>query len=313
MARGVPTSQASRPSLLTIPLELRLNILTFLFSTFTIRHGFEFTSTANTSILRTCKQLLQEALPLFAPNIRLHFRSPSVMLDALTALPRTTVERIRHIRLKSFPFPLYATREHPFYTTYNMTETLCMLPGLQLDTLTVEDCFHGTGGNGGWGDVGTYDDIELLVSEDGWKEMRYITPSTRFMTGRFDPYKVREEQPKAWNQAITKADGESSGAEVKMYVARAPGLKGLTENPITRTIWEACPGHLRGNLRSAEDSVAEDREVMIVARRGLSANYVQDGSHLNKDIAWLMEQMKWQELKDSNKYLDGERDPAAHL
>lgn len=88
-------------TLLALPTELRSMILENFFQSITVRQGFEGTNTRNTAILRVCRQLFSEALPLL-PSVSFHFRSPVVMLDTLLPLPRETLEQIRHVRLKSF-------------------------------------------------------------------------------------------------------------------------------------------------------------------------------------------------------------------
>lgn len=191
-----------------------------------------------------------------------------------------------------------------------MSQTLCLLPGLQLDTLTVEDCSHDGGVYDGWSDVGTYHDVSALLIQDGWKELRYSTPSTSFMTGRFDSYAVRVEQPQGWNEELRKRDIKAWDAQVQMYLAVSPRLRGLTESSITRTEWTTVPGHLaQEDNEQFEDGV----EVMVYARRGVGAAYVQDGRHLNEDLRELLGRMTWEELKVSDRLLDGESDPSSHL
>ncbi|CAM6108065.1 unnamed protein product [Calypogeia fissa] len=81
-----------------------------------------------------------------AANIALRFESTAAMLDHLTTLPASQIALIRHIHVKSFPFPIYTDEEMISYTTYNMSETLALFPGLALDLLTVEDPYHDPGG-----------------------------------------------------------------------------------------------------------------------------------------------------------------------
>jgi hypothetical protein len=53
--------------------------------------SFDSSWNQNTSILRTCRQLYNEARPLLTPNILLEFPSTSTMLDTLTTLPPSTI------------------------------------------------------------------------------------------------------------------------------------------------------------------------------------------------------------------------------
>lgn len=275
--------------------------------------------TQNTSILRTCRQLYNEAGPLLTPNILLHFASTATMLDTMTTLPPSTIESLRYMRLKSYPFPLRC--DDHYYTTFNMSSTLPMFPGLQLDVLTVEDCFHDPGVNDGWGDCGTYYDIGSLLREDGWKELHYITPTTEFMTSQNDAYKDRVAQPTGWNKMLREKDGETSGAGVRMYIANQKSLAGLAEDPFTRSLWEAVPGHLLppppppdlGSFEGGWGNWVDSREVVIVAKRGAGAKHIQDGRSMRDKIKRLLDQMSWAELKKSGKYIPPEDDACAHL
>ena len=197
-----------------------------------------------------------------------------------------------------------------------------MFPGLQLDRLTVEDCYHDEGINDGWGDTGTYFDVQSLIESDSWKELHYITPTTEFMSSSNDTSRSRVQQPSGWNELLQARDGADSGAEVKMYVANVPGVTGLTGNPQTRTVYNPIPGHLSTNVQPLPGTMVNDlvsegdldaREVLVVAKRGINASYVQDGSQLNEKIRSLLSKMTWQEIKDSGRYLPPEDDPCAHL
>jgi hypothetical protein len=267
-------------------------------------------SNQNTSILRTCRQLYNEARPLLAPNILLGFCSTSTMLDTLTTLPPSIIENLRHMRLESDPFPLYRD-DNPFsYITYSPAHTLPMFPGLQLDVLTVGDCYHFSGHvNDAGGACGTYYDIQTMLEADGWKELRYIIPTTEFMTSHEDEYRSRVAQPAGWDKKLREKDGETSGAEVRMYVAGQMSLAGSTEPPFTRSSWEAVPGHLLP-LPPLPDW---DREVIVIAKRGAGAKYVQDGSTMREHIRRLLDKMSWAELKKSGKYIPPRNYPWCHL
>jgi hypothetical protein len=300
--------------LLTIPVELREIIFKQLFGSITVRHGFGSTSSTHTSILRTCRQLHSEAKPLMAPNISLNFKNTEAMVDCLTTLSAVDIQNIRNIRLKGFPVPLYAKKGAGYYMTYAMSFTLPMFPGLKLDCLTVEDCFHDEGVNGGWGDCGTYFDIESLLKSDGWKELHFISPATEFMSSQNDHNNARVAQPAGWNELLKSRDGEHSGAGVKMYFANGPKVAGLAEMPQTRTPWDAVPGQLPpGALMADMGSLdADAREILVVAKRGKDASYVQDGSDLDEDIKSLLSSMSWAEIKEK-KYIPPYDDPCAHL
>jgi hypothetical protein len=262
----------------------------------------------NTSILRTCRQLYNEAGPLLAPNILLEFSSTSTMLDTLTTLPPSIIESLRYMRLESDPFSLYCDDDRS-YTTFHMAHTLPMFPGLQLDVLTVADGYHFSGlVNDPWGACGTYYDIQTLLEADGWKELHYIIPTIEFMTSYHDEWS-RVAQPAGWDKKLREKDGETSGAEVRMYVADQKSSAGSAEPPFTRSSWEAVPGYLLPPPAAPD----WDREVIIIAKRGAGAKYVQDSSMMRDRIRRLLDKMSWAELKKSDKYIPPRNDPWRHL
>ncbi|KAH8662914.1 hypothetical protein BGZ60DRAFT_412264 [Tricladium varicosporioides] len=305
------------PTLLGIPIELKRLVFNSLFSSITTRHGFETTSSTNTSLLRTCRHFYKIARPIMLSNITLYFSSTCKFLDCLTTLTSGDIAQLRYIRTKSFPFPLYRDEAYFSYTTHNFSSVLPLFPGLQLDLLTVEDCYHDENVNDGWGDVGTYMDAMSLILSKGWKELHYITPTTEFMTSRNDNYKTREAQPTCWDRWLKENDGKDSGAEVKMYVSKESSSKGAAEDPERRMAFSALPGHLpKVALQTPQNRrrvVVDKREVMVVAKRGKGVSYIEDGMELDKDIEQTFQEMKWAEIKKSRRYVPPEDDPCAHL
>ena len=323
-------------SLLTLPTEIRLAIYKCHFNSIVVRQGHGSKSSNHSSLLFTCRQIYHEAKPLFVPSVSFHFRSPTAMLDVLTTLSQQQIQEIRHIRVKAFPFSLYPVDDDEdlhYYITYHFSDVLPLFPGLQLDRLEVENCFHDEVGDG-WGDglgdggedIATYSDIKRLLKNDGWKELRFITPKTGFMSGDWDKSNLRVEQLVGWNDYLKHRDGEESSAYVKMFVANVPRLRGATDDPSTRTSYSAIPGYIDSNgprpcaHRTGVDPETSDevkdliqREVLVVARRGKHASYVQDGSKLQPEIQKLFAKMSWQEVKNSRFYVDTESDPVAHL
>ncbi|KAI9703260.1 MAG: hypothetical protein M1836_007826 [Candelina mexicana] len=305
---GVQLGFMPAPStLLGMPVELRLMIYERLFRSLTVRHGFEVSSVKHSSILSTCRLIHQEAKPLLTPNISFHFRSTERMVDHLMILTPEQIQSIRYIRVKAFPFPLYPNTDFDCYTTYGFPYTLSMFPGLQLDYLAVEDCYHDGLDKGGFVDGGTYCDIDTLILSDGWKELHYTTPTTEFLTwdGGYEGERP-PSQPAGWNADMQDRDGKGSGASVVMYVSLEPGVAGATSHPTSREIYAAAP-------QNSDSSPNIEREVLVVARRGRNAVYVQDGSMLDPPIQNLLRQMTWQEIKQKGLLLEAEEGPCDHL
>ena len=138
--------------------------------------------------------------------------------------------------------------------------------------------------------------------------MHYIIPTIEFMTSYHDEWS-RVAQPAGWDKKLREKDGETSGAEVRMYVADQKSSAGLAGGPFTRSSWEAIPGHLLPPPASPD----WDREVIIIAKRGAGAKYVQDGSMMRDKIRRLLDKMSWAELKKSDKYIPSRNDPWRQL
>ncbi|KAF2178320.1 hypothetical protein K469DRAFT_599711 [Zopfia rhizophila CBS 207.26] len=280
-------------TLLSLPLELRELIYENLFSSYTVRHGFGRASSSNsnrTAILQICKQIHHEAWRFLPLNIQFHFRGTEAMLETLLSVDQPVVTRIRHIRVKAFPFPLYANGHVDYYPTYYFSNALSLLPGLHLERLVVEDCFHGFALLDGWRDVVTYMDIEALLKSDAWKELQYITPNTDFITSGYDHRRRRVAQPENWNALLQERDGETSGAEVQMFITPEPSNSDMPRDAITARPWSAKPGHeVMQNFRIAGPDQDLKGEARIVARRGKKARYIQTG---------LSEKKTWSQLKE---------------
>jgi hypothetical protein len=137
------------PTLLSLPVELRELIYASLFSSYTIRHGFHqhapATPANRTALFLTCRQIHAEAWRHLPLNSTLVFRGTENMLETLLGVEQAVVTRLRYVHVRAaYPFPLYATGRG-YYPTYHAGRALEMVPGLCLDELVVEDCWHGNG------------------------------------------------------------------------------------------------------------------------------------------------------------------------
>jgi len=216
------------------------------------------------------------------------------MLDTLMSVDQAIVTRIRHIRVKAFPFPLYPGKQ-AHYPIFYFNNALSLLPGLHLERLIVEDSFHGFGLVDGWRDVVTYFDIEALLKSDAWKEFVYITPNTDFLASGYDHRRKRVAQPENWDALIKERDGEKSGAEVRMFITPEPNSSASLQGIGIPQPWSAKPGHeVIENFRVAGPDQDLKGEVTIIARRGEKISHVQIG---------LSEKRTWKELKKSEELL----------
>ncbi|KAF2849978.1 hypothetical protein T440DRAFT_490216 [Plenodomus tracheiphilus IPT5] len=292
----------STPNLLTLPVELRELIYEFLFSSYTIRHGFKHPGTATednddpstrTALLLTSRQIYTESWRHLPLNCTLHFRGTENLLQTLFSLDQSTITRLRHIKLRGYPFPLYLSGRAEYYPTYYAANALSLFPGLCLDTLTVEDCWHGFGMGDGWRDLTTYFDIEALLKCDAWRELVYITPCTDFIASGYDARRKRLAQPQTWDSLLKERDGEDAGAGVEMWIVPFSQEDAVgdvkTEDGRVMMPWNARPGHeVTENWRLGTPEQEMKGEVRIVARRGKRARAVQLG---------LTQKTSWKELK----------------
>ncbi|KAF1998298.1 hypothetical protein P154DRAFT_262191 [Amniculicola lignicola CBS 123094] len=288
------------PAFLTLPLELREMIYEQLFASYMVFHGFGTSflpsspMTNRLAILQTCSQIKNEAWRFLPQNITFHFRGTEAMLETLMSVDQAVVTRIRYVTVKGFPFPLYAQGRPQYYTSYYFHNALSLLPGLMLEELVVEDCYHGFGLVDGWRDVVTYFDIEGVLKSDAWKTFVYVSPNTEFITSGYDHRKQRLAQPENWDYMLKDRDGEESGAEVKMFIT--PYLKGgavtnVREEKQETIPWKAIPGHeVVEDWRLGTPEQELKGEVKIVARRGKKVGVVQKG---------LKEKRTWKEIKSN--------------
>ena len=116
----------------------------------------------------------------------------------------------------------------------------------------------------------------------------YISPNTDFLTSGYDHRKKRNAQPENWDKMLKERDGETSGAEVQMFITPEGCTRSMSEAVEPRP-WAVQPGHAVIEDPSLATPDQEVRgEVQIVARRGRQAQCVVTG---------LSEKRTWKELK----------------
>jgi hypothetical protein len=96
-------------------------------------------------------------------------------------------------------------------------------------------------------------------------------------------------------------------------------IEGLTETPETRLNYETIAGN-RIEIGGFDNEspkeryrLQENREVLVVVKRGVGASYVQDRSDLHKDLKALQNRMTWKDILANGRYLDPENDPVLKL
>jgi hypothetical protein len=111
------------------------------------------------------------------------------MLDKFSTLPLGTVSKIRHMRIGGRDLKLsWPGESHEDF--YRTSWVLKLLPGLQLDTLTVLGPVRGHA---------SYEIMsELIQHGTGWRELHFITPTSNIL--RFKIVNFYADVPPIWRE-----------------------------------------------------------------------------------------------------------------
>ncbi|KAJ3549308.1 hypothetical protein NM208_g576 [Fusarium decemcellulare] len=288
-----PNTQESSP-LFRLPVELRAEIYSRVFSTTRISHGLKAISVTSRfwispaenslTLLRTCRRVRGEIGDSCLGQVLFSFEHPRDMLEKFTALPHQIVGKIRCLRLRGNAFDVaYRSARHDTYCyLFNVFK---LLPGLCLDQLTIL---------GPLGDTLSYESIDNLVSMgSGWKELRYITYSSKVLAYKV-PIQVetmywprRKPQPDHWQKVLEDRDGKSSAPSVTIYRAIEPKRHGAILDPAARQVYrqEAPQTEIElADYGREEDAYLiapgeREKEVMVVVKRGFGADYEEKGNY----------------------------------
>ena len=295
--------------LLQLPRELRDQIYTCLFASTRFTFGKRPKSLITgkmmkpapngLAILRTCRQINQEAGDLWLRHVLFSFESSEYLLDKLSTLPSTTLSQIRHVRTGGRPLMLRPIGDIDD-VSYRLVWVLKLLRGLRLDKLTVLG--PSSGGM-------AYDTLDGLIRYgNGWRELRFITPnSTMIALPEFEMsmgygYR-RKRQPGTWDEVVRQRDGASSGASITVYRSTQSGVPGTVTNSRTRQIFEQ-------KVSSQEDLETEDeellkepergKELLVVVKRGRAADIAEQDRppyNRNADLRRWAHGMTWAEIR----------------
>ena len=249
------------------------------------------------------------------------------------------------------PLPVYPVGDY-FYITYLFSSVLPLFSGLRLDTLIIEDAFHGqTVDEYSWGHDVTYDDLQRMIEESkGWKELILRSGSDRWLEAvEFTRQAAngtmatvtpgRSKQPAAWDRMIKERDGPESGAKVEMWCCKTDG------------VWEKVEGVYNVEVEDDSEDESEDEmedeaeqddpdgtikallslecegleigparpSIEVRVRRGKEAEYTQDGRvahehRHDRKLRKLWEELGWKEIKARDLFVPGAEDcPCSYL
>ncbi|KAM7184803.1 hypothetical protein V8F20_012048 [Naviculisporaceae sp. PSN 640] len=251
------------------------------------------------ALLRTCRRARDEIGKRWVRKVLLNFQDPLTMTHTLSPLPQEIISQIRHIRV--YVELQAAPDDSQYLELYNVVTALRMLPGLNLDILTVlvADLPHN------W----TYLLLDTLIrSASGWKELQFLTPTSEPLghNDHEDKACLRQPQPSTWQSVLEHQDGVESHPSVVVYRAKEPfgankpNKTGFTEEP---SLWQPYEQKdTRDDMDTEDEEDLADffgfekpefygeecdenimltageryKEMAVIARRGKGANCLDD-------------------------------------
>lgn len=320
----------SPSTLLGLPVELRSQIFDSIFESTTIyvepaehdeNYNFALSSPPKLTekLNLVCHTFNNEIGDSWHKKVTYYFPNTVAFIDVLSQWPEEKIKQMRHAYIAAYPLPIYHHNATFVYTTHFMSDALSMFPGLQLDTLTVENIWLEPNGDplDGWCLGATTIDIKCLLESKGWKEFRYLSGVLPLI-----PSEIRK-----LDERITKMKAERNEPGFEYRITRyRPQLAGLQTVHPDGTVEEQDERNDRDEVEqwykthpeepTQGQSLPEDteKEVMVWAKRG-TADYVQDGENIDPAIKELLDHKSWvQHRRDGGMLVDdGMDDPSAHL
>jgi hypothetical protein len=311
-----------------VPQEIRDNIYALLFSTRVTFGARRVTSTSTVwikpapnglAILRACRRTKLEIGDSWLSRLLFCFEDPYTMLDRLTVLPRDTLSKIRHLRISGdrLVYMIWGGDDEYYY----LDGMLKLLPGLQLDQLTV---------------LGTRDFavsyetlLGLFYDSAGWKTLRFISPHS-LLVGFPGPLRPENHQDasdeeamryrfrrshRLWQSILEGRDGLDSSPSVTVYRAREHGDHHCMFDPDRRVNWAEEPFSKGEDPPELNFEHEGEKESMFIAERGAGVDYEEkEGSpfikrdprrHPNKRIWPKMENVLGTVWKSQRRLDDG--------
>jgi len=248
------------------------------------------TSTPETglALLRTCHRVRDEIGLFWLHHVLFDFSTPRKMLDVLADIPITLRRQIRYVCVSGNEL----MTDHEPWSPYHTSQVLKMLPGLELDTLTViVDQF--------WGPLASFRNLyDLIRDSDGWKELHYLLDSPEpfaYKAVVFDVNNARmlrtdcspRPQPSDLQNTLEQRDGQASHPSVVVYQAAATAAPGA-DMPVLHPCIQKVFNQLREVfapyerfLVKLEDATPialeqfERRHFLVVVKRGVGVEYAE--------------------------------------
>ncbi|KAF2104844.1 hypothetical protein NA57DRAFT_71049 [Rhizodiscina lignyota] len=306
-------SLASPCKFLQLPRELRDMIYTCLFTSTRLAFGKRYIRRMGIvepvtvkpapnalAILRTCRQINEEAGSVWLGQVLFSFENIDALLDKFWPLPPTTLTKIRHVRTHGDTLFIMLPGDDE-EVPYRAASVLKLLPSLNLHTLTVLGSLGGQDG---------YKTLDGFIKHGtGWKELYFVVRNSALLGFakkhvNIEGWPWHKPQPITWNEILLQRDGANSGANIVSYRSTRSNSPGSVMDPLTRQIFEqtvSTPKDLETFEVAADDNLltAQEgmKEVLFIAKRGRSVDTMDRDESLYgwQDLrGW---SMTWPEIK----------------
>jgi hypothetical protein len=209
------------------------------------------------------------------------------MLNRLSEVPDATVSKIRHLRLAGSPMMRYLKGFDDLM--YRHDSVFQLLPALRLDCLTILAAAPA---------APEYDAITNLINRgNGWKELRYITHSSRMLG--FSPSRshgsretgdiCRQPQPRFWNKRLLNRDGESSGSLVQVFRStEEDDVTSVLHSERRESIEQTPEEHRLKEFGRIDDEemtrgAGARRALLVLVKRGTNVDVMQKSPGFGKE------------------------------
>ncbi|KAK4141228.1 uncharacterized protein C8A04DRAFT_39262 [Dichotomopilus funicola] len=257
------------------------------------------------ALLSTCRRAYLEIGDSWLRHVLFCFETIETMLDKLSALSVDTLSKLRYMRVRGDTLLLNYPEDEGYYP---LVCVLKLLPGLQLDQLTIL---------GGFVDHISYGSLNRLIKDgNGWKTLRYISYSSAMLGFRsaehllgFWEYQTnywRKPQPAQWQKIMESRDGAASNPSVTVYRAKEPAQCGSILDPSRRAKFEQkaplspnLPEHVFLEDRELLAGDEQKKELMVVVRRGHDVEYeeMESSPLIESDIRRDLPGMEWKQIR----------------
>ncbi|KAI1740797.1 hypothetical protein F4680DRAFT_447652 [Xylaria scruposa] len=234
------------------------------------------------AFIRACRGTRWEIGTMWLRSVLFSFESSALMFKTLRHLPKKTISEIRHACVGD-----YWVEQNPGY--HFLPTTLDLLPGLQLDRLTV------------LGITSSYQSYELfdnlLEGTNGWKELNY-TIGPGGLSAWMRKSGIEGDICSYWQRELNNGYGERTTPLVKAYrignpqvpvppshlkfekVSDFPALQSLAPHLMNFDM-----PHIMGYLTTVD--------VLLVVKRGKNADYRQKFQY-SQEVEYLKHFLYWE-------------------